>query len=54
MKFQVTYSIDGFLKVFIDVVECNDIEECEAAVEQLVKECVGNRSFKIVLIVVQN
>jgi hypothetical protein len=54
MKFKVTYTIDGFLKVFVDVVECCDIEECEVSIRRLVTECVGARQFKIVLIVASN
>jgi hypothetical protein len=51
MKFEVTYTINGFLNCFSDVVEVKNIDDCKAEVKKLVKQYIGSKkSIRIVLI----
>ena len=51
MKYEVTYTVKGFLTCFIDVVEVQNIDDCEAEVKKLVKQYTGlKKSIRIVLI----
>lgn len=50
MKYEVTYTVQGLLNVFKDVVECKKIDDCESEVKKLVEKAVGKKSVKIVLI----
>lgn len=51
MKFEVTYTVKGFLTCFSDVVEVQNIDDCEAEVKKLVKQYTGlNKSIRIILI----
>jgi len=51
MKYEVTYTVKGFLNCFRDVVEVKNIDDCEAEVKKLVEQYTGfNKSIRIVLI----
>lgn len=50
MKFEMTYTIEGLVPVFVDVVEAADVEQAEVELKKLVEELVGGRSFHVVLV----
>ena len=51
MKYEVTYTVKGFLTCFRDVVEVQNIDDCEAEVKKLVEQYTGlMKSIRIVLI----
>ncbi len=51
MKYEVLYTVKGFLPCFRDVVEVHNIKDCEAEVKKLVEQMTGSkRSIRIVLI----
>lgn len=51
MKYEMTYTVKGFLPCFRDVVEVHNIEDCEAELKKLVETITGSKkSFRIVLI----
>lgn len=50
MKYEITYTVQGLLKVFKDVVEATNIEEAEVELKKLVSSIVGKKSIQIVLI----
>ena len=51
MKFEVLYTVKGFLSCFKDVVEVHNIEDCEAELKKLVEQMTGSKkSIRIVLI----
>ena len=51
MKYEVTYTVKGFLTCFRDVVEVHNIEDCEAELNKLVEQMTGSKkSIRIVLI----
>ena len=51
MKYEVTYTVKGFLTCFRDVVEVQNIDDCEAELTKLVEHMTGSRkSIRIVLI----
>ena len=51
MKYEVTYTVKGFLTCFIDVVEVQNIDDCEAEVKKFVKQYTGlSKSIRIILI----
>ena len=51
MKYEVTYTVKGFLNCFRDVVEVQNIDDCEAEVKKLVEHYTGlKKSIHIVLI----
>lgn len=51
MKYDVLYTVKGFLPCFRDVVEVNNIEDCEAELKKLVEQMTGSKkSIRIVLI----
>ena len=51
MKYEVIYSVKGFLTCFRDVVEVQNIDDCEAEVKKLVEQYTGlKKSIHIVLI----
>lgn len=51
MKYEVFYTVKGFLPCFRDVVEVQNIDDCEAEVKKLVKQITGSKkSIRIVLI----
>lgn len=41
MKYEVTYTVKGFLTCFRDVVEVHNIDDCEAEVKKLVEQYTG-------------
>lgn len=51
MKFEVTYTVKGFLNCFRDVVEVENIDDCDMEVKKLVEQYTGfEKSIRIVLI----
>jgi hypothetical protein len=50
MKYEITYTIKGFLKVFVDVVEAENINEAEVALKKQATELVGNKQVSIVFV----
>lgn len=51
MKYEVLYTVKGFLPCFRDVVEVHSIEDCEAELKKLVEQLTGSKkSIRIVLI----
>lgn len=50
MKFEITYTVQGFLKVFIDVVEADNLNEAEVVLTKQVEQLVGKRQVQITLI----
>lgn len=51
MKYEVTYTVKGFLTCFRDVVEVQNIDDCEAEVKKLVAQYTGlKKSIHILLI----
>jgi len=51
MKYEVTYTVKGFLNYFRDVVEVQNIDECEAELKKLVEQYTGfKKSIRILLI----
>lgn len=51
MKYEVTYTVKGFLICFRDVVEVQNIDDCEAEVTKLVEQYTSlKKSIRIVLI----
>ena len=51
MQYEVTYTVKGILTCFVDVVEVNNIVECEAEVKKLVEQYTGQeKQIRIVLI----
>lgn len=51
MKYEVLYTVKGFLNCFRDVVEVHNIEDCEAELKKLVEQMTGSKkSIRIVLI----
>lgn len=50
MKYEVTYTVKGFLTCFRDVVEVQNIDDCEAEVKKLVEQYTSfTKSIRIVL-----
>ena len=51
MKYEVIYTVKGFPTCFRDVVEVQNIEDCEAELKKLVEQITGTKkSIRIVLI----
>lgn len=50
-KYQVTYTIQGLLKVFVDVVLATDEDDSVVQVQKLVSECGISKQIQVVLIV---
>lgn len=51
MKYEVLYTVKGFLPCFRDVVEVQNIDDCETEVKKLVEQMTGSKkSIRIVLI----
>lgn len=51
MKYEVLYTVKGFLPCFKDVVEVHNIEDCEAELKKLVEQMTcSKKSIRIVLI----
>ncbi|WP_157272542.1 hypothetical protein [Azonexus hydrophilus] len=50
MKYEITYTVQGLMKVFKDVVEATNINEAESELKKLVSSIIGNKSIQIVLI----
>lgn len=51
MKYEVTYTVKGFLTCFRDVVEVQNIDDCESEVKKLVEQYTGlKKSIRIILI----
>ena len=51
MKYEVTYTVKGFMNCFRDVVEVQNIDDCEVELKKLVEKMTGSKkSIRIVLI----
>ena len=51
MKYEVTYTVKGLLTCFRDVVEVQNIDECDAEVKKLVEQYTGlKKSIRIILV----
>ena len=50
MEYLVTYTVKGLITVFKDVVEVDNINDCESAVQKLVNEFYGNKPINIIFI----
>lgn len=51
MKYEVLYTVKGFLPCFRDVVEVHNIDDCEAELKKLVEQITGSKkSISIILI----
>jgi len=51
MKYEIFYTVKGLLPCFRDVVEVQNIDDCEAELTKLVEHMTGSRkSIRIVLI----
>lgn len=50
MKYQLTYTVQGLLRVFVDVVEATNVNEAEVELKKLVTSVVGNKEVQIVLV----
>lgn len=49
MKYEVTYAVLGLLRVYTDVVEANDFNDCADKVQLLVNQYYGNKPIRIIL-----
>ena len=51
MKYEVTYTVKGFLTCFKDVVEVQNIDDCETEIKKLVEQVMGfKKPVRIVFI----
>ena len=49
--YKVTYTIQGLLKVFVDVVSAEDEDKCVTQIQMLAYEFTGIKQIQVVLIV---
>lgn len=50
--YKVTYTIQGLLRVFVDVVTAENEDECVTQIQMLAFEFTGIKQINVVLIVV--